>query len=1063
MKILKPLILITFAAIQLLSAQSVGSEFSIQKDNKTIRPLHSQMDVDHVIAKLPQLLQLQEGTQMISISKEKDFIGLTHEKFQMSYSGYPVEGAQYIVHSRGQIFMNSNGKIPDAVYADLGINISASDAIQIAMGDRQANEYAWQNIELENRQKELVNNSKASLFPKPELVWVDFVTPGVFELCYKLDLFSTQPEAREWIYVHAANGVIIQKINQICTIQVEGLAKTKFAGTQKIIVDSLAADRFILKDDSRGKGVHTLNSKTASNFEDSEDFVDSDNYWNNVNGALDEVATDAHFGAEKTYDYFFQKYKRNSIDNNGFKIYSLVHYNSNWNNASWNGQTMNYGDGDRTTYHPFTLLDICGHEITHGVTSNTSNLVYLNESGALNESMSDIFGKHIKTWVFDTTANQWTLGTGLMKSDPNSGLRSFSDPNLYQCPKYYKGKYWIFGPEDNGGVHSNSGVLNYWFYLLTEGKKAKNEIGKTIDVAKIGMDKAAEIAYLMNSAYLTSRSNYDDAVEASMLAVEALYGQCSAEESAVQAAWYAVGLSQNSGKVYDVFAENNNSINSSCYLGANEKYTHVLRYENCNRVIPQGTIFYLGAKLDNATIWTDTMELNQDLKAGDRLEINVPVGIDLDKIGKHVLKVYHQFSNDGFLENDTAIISIEKYDPKNSDTQLKLASFGAINLGCEESGPLRGFFYTKYNGCDSLTTASPVSLGASINGEVVTGSMKVGKTIFRGDSSLSYFDLDLTKILPYTSLAVKVFLDQNKDANPFNDTLRVNLTRKRELTKDIVLDIFNTVKARDSLNIIPGLNANATVGNNRPIEGPASIRMSGGNINVEGERVDAPRDESEIWTKNQANRSRICICANAENMTHVTLQFDLKQNVIQTHEFYFKDYNHLLFSTLRVTVDGVQQSPNLFLASKEDTLKVFRKEVGLDAFAGKEFEFCFENFAILEQNYDPLRIGDATWIDNIVLKDQVLASKDISTDEFQANIIYDGKDGLPKLYLENAQEGQIYIALHDILGRSVGSLKLGIHAGDRILDLPIEKLVPGLYSCTVRNDSGRIKSLLFYR
>ena len=135
----------------------------------------------------------------------------------------------------------------------------------------------------------------------------------------------------------------------------------------------------------------------------------------------------------------------------------------------------------------------------------------------------------------------------------------------------------------------------------------------------------------------------------------------------------------------------------------------------------------------------------------------------------------------------------------------------------------------------------------------------------------------------------------------------------------------------------------------------------------------------------------------------------------------------------------------------------------MDAFAGKEFEFCFENFAILEQNYDQLRIGDATWIDNIVLKDQVLASKDISTDEFQANIIYDGKDGLPKLYLENAQEGQIYIAMHDILGRSVGSLKQGVNAGDRILDLPIEKLVPGLYSCSVRNDSGRIKSMLFYR
>ena len=98
-----------------------------------------------------------------------------------------------------------------------------------------------------------------------------------------------------------------------------------------------------------------------------------------------------------------------------------------------------------------------------------------------------------------------------------------------------------------------------------------------------------------------------------MLAVEALYGQCSAEESAVQAAWYACRTESKFRQSLRCFAENNNSINSSCYLGSQRKYTHA-RYENCNRVIPQGQFFYLGAKLDNSTIWTDTMELNQDLK-----------------------------------------------------------------------------------------------------------------------------------------------------------------------------------------------------------------------------------------------------------------------------------------------------------------------------------------------------------------------------------------------------------------------------------------------------------------
>ena len=116
------------------------------------------------------------------------------------------------------------------------------------------------------------------------------------------------------------------------------------------------------------------------------DFTDGDNFWNNTSN-LDNYATDAHWGAEMTYDYFFSMFNRNSIDGNGFALVSYVHYGNNYSNAFWDGQRMTYGDGNN---NPFTALDITGHEITHGLTNFTANLVYQNESGALNESFSDI-------------------------------------------------------------------------------------------------------------------------------------------------------------------------------------------------------------------------------------------------------------------------------------------------------------------------------------------------------------------------------------------------------------------------------------------------------------------------------------------------------------------------------------------------------------------------------------------------------------------------------------------------------------------------------------------------
>ena len=181
------------------------------------------------------------------------------------------------------------------------------------------------------------------------------------------------------------------------------------------------------------------------------DFTDTDNNWNNVNTNLDEYATDAHWGAEMTYDYYLNNHGRNSIDDNGLALKSYIHYQAGPNpffNAFWNGNWMTYGDGNGNNVTPLTSMDIAAHEVTHGLTQHTASLIYQGESGALNESFSDIFGTCIENFARPSNWN-WTLG-----EDIGTIFRSMSNPNTFNDPDTYMGTYWIPTDTvfDNGGV-----------------------------------------------------------------------------------------------------------------------------------------------------------------------------------------------------------------------------------------------------------------------------------------------------------------------------------------------------------------------------------------------------------------------------------------------------------------------------------------------------------------------------------------------------------------------------------------------------------------------------------
>lgn len=288
--------------------------------------------------------------------------------------------------------------------------------------------------------------------------------------------------------------------------------------------------------------------------------------WNNntsqgtlvVKQGIGNPTYDVHWAIEKVYDFYREKFNRLSYDGYSSPIYNFVNVqneiigNDN-NNATairspWQYAVMVYGMGDGNYMNPVVELDVVGHEFSHLVTGFNRNggLEYLRESGALNESFSDIMGASIAFYV--NGSYNWLMAKNVMKNATN--LRSMCDPHNSEDgdgaqPSYYaESPYWINPNDtanDHGGVHTNSGVQNYWYYLLTEGGNGTNG-NYQYNITGIGIDKAVQIAYRNLIYYLTPEATFEDSRNGSIQAAIDLYGKGSQEHQSVVNAWYAVGV-----------------------------------------------------------------------------------------------------------------------------------------------------------------------------------------------------------------------------------------------------------------------------------------------------------------------------------------------------------------------------------------------------------------------------------------------------------------------------------------------------------------------------------------
>lgn len=255
----------------------------------------------------------------------------------------------------------------------------------------------------------------------------------------------------------------------------------------------------------------------------------------------DTAVNEAYDAAGATYDFYKEVYGRNSVDDQGLPLNSTVHFGEKYDNAFWNGTQMVYGDGDGEIFDRFTKsIDVIGHELTHGVTQHTAGLLYQGQQGALNESMSDVFGSLVKQWTLKQTADKadWLIGQGLFTSKVKGvALRSmkapgtaYNDPVLGKDPQPANMKDFYKGNQDNGGVHINSGIPNHAFYL------AATAIGG------YAWEKAGRIWYITLRDRLRLWSNFSLAAYHTIAVAKELYGDNSKEHNAVRDAWKQVGV-----------------------------------------------------------------------------------------------------------------------------------------------------------------------------------------------------------------------------------------------------------------------------------------------------------------------------------------------------------------------------------------------------------------------------------------------------------------------------------------------------------------------------------------
>lgn len=517
--------------------------------------------------KFKKEFNLQPNDDFSLLRSTSDKLGFTHYKYNQTYKGIKVFGAVYTINEKENFIVSASGKFVPNLSIDINPTISKETAIQKAKEQLQIGICRWENPEAEARLKKQKNDPNATYYPKPVLEIISRNGDNInYRLAWKLNISGLSMDRAWTVYMDAENGELLYK-NSLTSFDTPGSVQTYYNGSRNIscLFDS---PYYLLSEHQRG----SLSNQTIVTLTANNDSLPNEggNVWGSYQyiGSTsttftnDPAANNVHWGIEQTYD-FYDLFGRKSFDDNGTFIVNLVHYKTNYNNAFWSSYdtVMCYGDGDGVIFDYVVGIDVAGHEFTHAITSYEADLQYTGQSGALNESFSDIFGTGIE-WYTLGSGSTWGVGENMTLIAPYY-LRSMNDPNsgLEPQPDTYGGSYWAPtgpGDPDNGGVHVNSGVQNFWFYLLVSGGNGINDFGDPYSVTGIGMSDALNIAYRNLTVYLGPNSDYNDARLGSIQSAIDFWGSGSTQVQSVKNAWCAVGVGSCAAVGIDEYADNLN-------------------------------------------------------------------------------------------------------------------------------------------------------------------------------------------------------------------------------------------------------------------------------------------------------------------------------------------------------------------------------------------------------------------------------------------------------------------------------------------------------------------------
>ena len=549
-------------ALRLIASAGLASALFAQDAAKTV-------DAEPLGSHARQYLQarvfdlgLDTSNDFVLRNVLQDELGENHIRMDQFVQGVKVFGGEAIIHMR-------NGEVrdtTDALVRDVRLNptptLGVSEALAVAnealapagpYATDPSAELVFARIEgqlpmtrVRVGVQDVDDDSLNVLQPRAGMARMALV----YHVHTELENGAEETRHTDYL-IDAHSGEILKSWDTLHTSAATGTGKSQYSGIVSISTNSIVGG-FELRDNVRTMPFTTRNLNHATSGTGSI-YTDADNIWgdsaNYVEGSPTTAANgqtagvDAHFGTMKTFDMFKNVFGRNGINGAGAATYNRVHYSNSYDNAFWSDSCfcMTYGDGN--VFKTLTAIDVAGHEMTHGVTSNSARLNYSGESGGLNESMSDIFGTMTEfyakgggTTTIPTTGGNWTIGEQL-RSTP---LRYMYKPSLDGASK----DAWssTLGSLD---VHYSSGPMNRCFYFLSQGASSSSASSTYSPYLPGGMTgisntAAAKIVYRALTVYMTSTTNYAAAKIACQNAASDLYGSASTQRTAVTNAFKAI-------------------------------------------------------------------------------------------------------------------------------------------------------------------------------------------------------------------------------------------------------------------------------------------------------------------------------------------------------------------------------------------------------------------------------------------------------------------------------------------------------------------------------------------